>query len=278
MNYCFLVYLKLDRLRIHVKNIRIIMKITAMIPVRLESSRLPRKALLDICGFPMIYHVYQRCLMSKLIDEVYVATDSNEIARIVKSFDGKVIMTSNKHETGTDRIAEAAKRIGTDVVVNVQGDEALVKPSDIDIVINELIINDDINVCVLVNRFNKYNSPSDIKAVLNEKNQIMYLSRSDIPSNSRTKNPTMFKVYHIVPFRKDFLISYANWEKTNLEKIEYNEYLRILEKGYKINAVEVDSEAVSVDTPSDLEFVRKAMVNDNIFKLYKYLHPNLRIS
>ena len=103
-------------------------KAVAIIPARLESSRLPRKSLADICGLPMIVHVYKRCLLAKRLDEVYVATDNMEIKKAVEKYDGKVIMTSSSHQTGTNRIAEAAEQIDAEIIVNVQGDEALVNP------------------------------------------------------------------------------------------------------------------------------------------------------
>lgn len=244
-------------------------KAVAILPARLESSRLPRKALADICGLPMIVHVYKRCLLANTLDDVYVATDNNEIKESVEKHGGKVIMTSPNHQTGTDRIAEAAKNIDTDIVVNVQGDEALVNPQYIDKVVNELWDNTDINVGILVNPYSKRNSPSDIKAVLNDHNDVMYFSRADIPSNARVDNPPMLKAYHIVPFRKDFLLQYAQWEKGNLEKIEFNEYLRILERGHRIRAVHVDSDAVSVDTADDLKYVREKMLTDRWFPQYE---------
>ena len=243
-------------------------RVVAIIPSRLESSRLPKKALANILGMPMIVHVFKRCLFAKKLDEVYVATDSIEIKEVVESFGGKVIITSSKHQTGTDRIAEAAQTIEADIIVNVQGDEALVNPQYIDKVVSVLQESPQINVAILVNPFNKRNSPSDIKVVLNEHDEIMYLSRTDIPSDARVNNPQMLKAYHIVPFRKDFLLQYAKWEKTELEQIEFNEYLRILEKGYKIQAVRVESDAISVDTKQDLELVRYKMKTDEVSQLY----------
>ena len=243
-------------------------KEVAIIPARLESSRLPNKALADILGLPMIVHVFKRCLLAKTLDEVYVATDNIKIKDAVESHGGKVIMTSVKHETGTDRIAEAAQNIKADIIVNVQGDEALVNPEYIDKVVNSLVNSSGADVAILVNPFSKKRSPSDIKVVLNENDGVMYLSRADIPSDARVDNTKMLKAYHIVPFRKDFLLKYARWKKTELEKIEFNEYLRILEKGYKIQAVRVKSDAISVDTQQDLEFVRKKMVTDKISAQY----------
>jgi 3-deoxy-manno-octulosonate cytidylyltransferase (CMP-KDO synthetase) len=244
-------------------------KALAILPARLESSRLPRKALKDICGLPMIVHVFKRCLLSKKLDEVYVATDSFEIKEVVEKYGGKVIMTSSKHETGTDRIAEAALELDAEIIVNIQGDEALVNPKYIDRVTNELIENPDINVGILVNSFSKKDSPSDIKVVLNKNNDVMYLSRSDIPSGSRLNNPPMLKAYHIVPFRKKFLLEYAQMDRGSLEKIEFNEYVRILENGERIRAVYVESDAVSVDTPEDLQYVREVMPYDLWFHQYK---------
>jgi 3-deoxy-manno-octulosonate cytidylyltransferase (CMP-KDO synthetase) len=244
-------------------------KVIAILPARLESSRLPRKALKDICGLPMIVHVFKRCLLSKKLDEVYVATDSLEIKEVVEKYGGKVIITSSKHETGTDRIAEAALELDAEIIVNIQGDEALVNPKYIDRVTNELIVNPDINVGILVNSFNKKDSPSDIKVVLNNDNDVMYLSRSDIPSGSRLSNPPMLKAYHIVPFRKKFLLEYAQMDRGSLEKIEFNEYVRILENGERIRAVYVESDVVSVDTPEDLQYVREVMPHDLWFHQYK---------
>lgn len=244
-------------------------KTIALIPARLQSTRLPSKALADICGLPMIVHVYRRCLLARHLDEVYVATDSEEIRQVVEGHGGRVVMTSAMHETGTDRIAEAVSKLDTEIVVNVQGDEALVNPEYIDRVVEALYFDPSLDVAILVNPFDKRNSPSDIKVVLNEQGDVMYFSRTDIPSDARTPNPQLLKAYHIVPFRKEFLLRYASWEKGALEKIEFNEYLRILEKGYRIRTVRVESDAVSVDTFEDLEYVRSRMLTDALYMRYR---------
>ena len=237
----------------------------AIIPARLQSSRLPNKPLVDICGMPMIVHVFKRCLLAKTLDDVYVATDSDEIRNVVTSNGGKVIMTSPRHKTGTDRIAEAAKNLSCEYIVNIQGDEPLVNPDHIDKVVTVLKNDTSINVGILVNKFNKENSTSDIKVVLNKYNDVMYFSRSDIPSNARSNRATMLKAYHVIPFRREFLLKYVVMDRGILEKIEYNEYLRILEAGYSIKAVEVESSAISVDTSNDLTDVRNMMKLDNFF-------------
>lgn len=245
------------------------MKIVGMIPVRMESTRLPNKAIREICGLPMIIHTLKRTLLAKELDEVYVVTDSKEIKELVESYNGKVIITSREHQTGSDRLAEAASNIEANIIVNIQGDEALVNPKHIDQSIQGLI-NSDAQVSILLTKFSKTNSTGDIKAVVNLKNEIMYISRNDLPSNARVEVKEMLKAYHVVSFRKDFLIKYASLKQTPLEKIEYNEYLRILEYGYKIQGVMVDSDSVSVDTEDDLKYVTKKMKNDETYHQYRF--------
>lgn len=244
------------------------MKIVGMIPVRMESTRLPNKALKNICGLPMIIHTLKRTQMAKTLNEVYVATDSDEIRKLVESFGGKVIMTKKEHKTGSDRLAEAAAKIEADVIVNIQGDEALVNPVHIDAGV-EGLKSSNADVSILLTKYSKKNSPSDIKAVVNLKNEIMYISRNDIPSDTRSEPPYMLKAYHVVSFKKDFLIKYASLGQTPLEQIEMNEYLRILENGYRIQGVMVDSDCVSVDTQEDLEYVIDKMKNDELFNQYR---------
>jgi len=243
-------------------------KVVGMIPVRLESSRLAEKALKDICGLPMIIHTLKRTQMAKKLDEVYVVTDNEIIKSLVESHGGRVIMTSTKHQTGTDRLAEAALSIDADYIVNIQGDEALVEPDHIDAGIAGLI-SSDAEVSILVTPFSKKNSPGDIKAVVNLKDEIMYISRNDIPSDARVEVKQMLKAYHVVSFKKDFLLAYSKMDRTPLETIEYNEYLRILEHGYKIQAIRVDSAAISVDTQEDLDYVRSLMEHDPLYRLYR---------
>jgi 3-deoxy-manno-octulosonate cytidylyltransferase (CMP-KDO synthetase) len=243
-------------------------RILGMIPARLQSTRLPGKALVEIEGLPMIVHTFKRAQLASSLDEVVVATDSNEIADTVRYHGGKVAMTGSHHPTGTDRIAEAVSQVNCDIVVNVQGDEPLLDPAHIDAVVQPLLTDPQLQVAILLRPYGKKQSSSDIKAVVNLKNEILYFSRNDLPSDVRTPVTEMLKMYCIVPFRKTFLLQFASWKPTPLECIEYNEYLRILEHGVKMQGVIVQSDAISVDTPEDLVDVKALMVRDTIKHRY----------
>ena len=244
------------------------MRAVIIIPSRLASTRLPEKALKKICGISLIEHVYKRACMSKLADKVYVATDSVEIAELISKCDGNVIMTSSDHSNGTERISEAAKSIDAEYVINVQGDEALVNPSYIDKCLSGLLADSEAQAAILVNKFYKKNSSSDIKVVFDSKSRVMYFSRSDIPSFDRVQFDHFFKAYHVVAFKKDFLLKYPSLSVPRLEIIESNEYIRILSHGYTIKSIEVESSAVSVDTEEDFLYVKSIMPSDPFYKLY----------
>lgn len=244
------------------------MKIIGMVPARLESSRLPRKALIDIEGLPMVIHTAKRAAMARRLDEVYLVTDNEEIRDAAHKHGVETIMTDKRHKSGSDRIAEAARNVDCDVVVNIQGDEPLVMPEHIDKIVEPLVTDPSVKIAVGVTPYAKKNSASDIKAVLDLNGDILYCSRNDIPSDARTAVGQMLKMCFIVPFRREFLLEYSSWEPTPLEKIEYNEYLRILEHGVKIRAVRIEGAKISVDTPEDLEIVRGLMKKDTLKKEY----------
>jgi 3-deoxy-manno-octulosonate cytidylyltransferase (CMP-KDO synthetase) len=244
------------------------MKVVGMIPARLQSSRLPEKALIDIGGLPMVVHTCKRAQLAKRLDEVYLVTDNEIIKRLGESHGINVIMTGTHHRTGSDRLAEACTSVDCDIVVNVQGDEPLVDPDHIDAIVAPLIEDPAIQISVGVTPYNKKNSDSDIKAVLDLEDNIMYCSRTDLPSDARSPVNEMLKMSFIVPFRKEFLLTYSHWEPTRLETIEFNEYLRVLEHGVKMRAVKVSEAKISVDTYDDLETVRGLMVQDKIKSRY----------
>jgi 3-deoxy-manno-octulosonate cytidylyltransferase (CMP-KDO synthetase) len=216
----------------------------------------------------MIVHTYKRAELAEKLDDVYVATDSELIKETVESYGGKVIMTGIHHQTGSDRIAEACRSIECDIVVNIQGDEPLVDPNHIDAIVEPLIKDPNIQISVGVTPYHKKHSTSDIKAVLDLDDNILYCSRTDLPSDARTPVDEMFKMCFVVPFRKEFLLEYTSWEPTPLETIEYNEYLRVLEHGVKIKAIRIDDARISVDTPDDLKEVRRLMQKDHLKQEY----------
>jgi 3-deoxy-manno-octulosonate cytidylyltransferase (CMP-KDO synthetase) len=239
-----------------------------MIPVRMESARLPNKALAKIQGISMILHTWKRCSYADKLDDLFVVTDSLEIRDLVTSFGGKVLMTRSDHLSGSDRIAEASLAVDAEIIVNIQGDEALVSPDHI----NQLVchsISSLAPVSILTTKFNKRNSPSDVKVVLDCDGNIMYASRADIPYSKVGAKIALLKAYHVVAFRKDFLSEYTNWPPSKLELIEGNEYLRVIERGRSISTVLVSSDAISVDTEEDLKFVDNIMIKDPLFATYK---------
>ena len=239
-------------------------RIVGMLPARLRSSRLPEKALVDIEGLPMFVHTCKRAQLAKSLDDVYLATDSEKIKNIAESYDIKVLMTGSHHKTGSDRLAEACQGVDCEIVVNVQADEPLVKPEHIDAIVKPLLEDRELQISVGVTPYKNKENDSDIKAVLDLEDNIMYCSRNDLPSDVRTTVDVMLKMCFIVPFRKEFLIKFASWPSTPLENIEYNEYLRVLEHGVKIRAVKIEDAKISVDTPDDLEEVRRLMKTDDL--------------
>ncbi|HEG43576.1 MAG TPA: 3-deoxy-manno-octulosonate cytidylyltransferase [Phycisphaerales bacterium] len=245
------------------------MTVVGVIPSRLKSTRLPNKALVDIEGLPMIVHVLKRVQMCSLLDNVFVATDSKEIYDTVTAHGGKAVMTSEKHQCGTDRVAETVENMNADIIVNIQGDEPLLNPSDIDKLVRTIKRDDNIQFTTLVCKTPRFNDTSECKVVMDLNNDILYMSRSDIPSADRSKVEFLYKLYCIVAFRKPFLMKFASWAATPLEKVEYIEYLRIIEHGFKIRGVPIEEYTTSVDTPQDLTLVKEMMKKDTI-KL-KYL-------
>ena len=244
------------------------MKVVGIIPSRLKSTRVPEKALVNICGLPLIEHVYKRVILCKELDDVVVATDSEYILRVVEGFGGKAVLTSKDHMNGTERIAEVAESLDCDIVVNIQGDEALVKPEDIRSSIDDLVEHPDAFCSILKARYRRVDTASDIKLVSDIDGYVLYMSRSQLPNISRAVDSKMYKAYHLVSFYRDSLLSYRGLRRGPLEIAESNEYLRILENGYRIHSKEVSSNAVSLDTYDDLQYIASMMASDNLFLNY----------
>ncbi len=249
------------------------MRITAVIPARYGSTRFEGKPLADILGKPMIQWVYEGVTQSKLIDEVIVATDDQRILEAVQSFGGKAMMTSPHHYTGTDRVAEVARKLKSEIIVNVQGDEPLLKGQIIDKAIRPLLKDDSLFMSSLMTRIEvikDWLNPHQGKVVVDQKSFALYFSRSPIPfprdfkveqilSNPADKrgifSKRVFKTIGLYVYRRHFLLKLSRMKPTPLEKLEKLEQLRVLENGYRIKVILVDYEPIGVDIPEDIQKV-----------------------
>ncbi len=242
------------------------MKITAVIPARYASTRFPGKALAEIDGRPMIQHVYERTAQSELISRVIVATDDLRIADAVSSIGGESIMTSTGHETGTDRLAEVAAGLDSDIIVNVQGDEPLIDPAMIDLALQPFLEEADLQMGTVKTRIkclHDFLSPNVVKVVTDNRGDALYFSRSPLPffrdKWKDLKDDSFccgkllcYKHVGLYVYRRDFLLKFAAMPATFLEISEKLEQLRAIENGIKIRVVETEFESVGVDTPDDL--------------------------
>jgi 3-deoxy-manno-octulosonate cytidylyltransferase (CMP-KDO synthetase) len=223
----------------------------AIIPARYQSTRLPGKPVIKIQGKTLIEHVYRRVEKAGLIEKILVATDDERIANAVRQFGGDVIMTRTDHESGTDRLAEAAQNLSPDaLVVNVQGDEPLIEPEVIDRAVAAARLG-DADMVTLMTRLTGRNSiedPNRVKVVVDRQGFALYFSRSPIPYNGTT-----FLHLGMYVYRVGFLRRFTQLERTPLEIAERLEQLRALEHGFHIRVVEVESESWGIDTPADLE-------------------------
>ncbi|MEK6725385.1 MAG: 3-deoxy-manno-octulosonate cytidylyltransferase [Deltaproteobacteria bacterium] len=242
------------------------MNITAIIPARYASTRLPGKPLLDIAGKSMIQHVYERAWEAVLVNRVIVATDDRRILDAVKGFGGEVVMTSDAHKSGTDRLAEVATVLESDIIVNIQGDEPLIEPAMIDEAIRPLMEDGFIVMGSLKAEIRdeaELNNPNIVKVVVDRNDFALYFSRYPIPY-FRDASPLSlltghFKHIGLYVYRRDFLLEYAGMPQTPLEEAEKLEQLRALENGYRIKVPTTRLQSTGVDTEEDLEKVRRLL-------------------
>ncbi|GAD79292.1 3-deoxy-manno-octulosonate cytidylyltransferase [Vibrio ezurae] len=244
------------------------MAFTVIIPARYQSTRLPGKPLADICGKPMIEHVYQQAIQAGA-EQVIVATDDERVAKVVTDFGGQVCMTSSAHESGTERLAEVVDKMGIaddHIVVNVQGDEPLIPPSVITQVADNLAASSApmATLGVAIEDAHEAFNPNAVKVVTDQQGYALYFSRASIPwdrdqfarDQSVLKQPLMRHI-GIYAYRAGFINRYINWAPTALEKIESLEQLRVLWYGEKIHvALAKQTPPPGVDTLEDLEAVR----------------------
>jgi len=237
------------------------LKIIGVIPARYKSSRFPGKPLADICGKPMIWWVYQNVKKVPEFNEIYVATDDRRIEIECKKLKLNVVMTSEKHSTGSDRVAEVAKKIDADIYVNIQGDEPLAKASTIKkILIPFKNKADKITVTNLMTEIKDMADLNDStvpKVVVNLKNDAVFLSRFPIPYPKRREKLRYFKQVSVYGFTPESLDQFSKLKRGPAELAEDIEVLRFIENDINVRMVEVDQDTIAVDTPSDLKAVIK---------------------
>lgn len=253
--------------------------IVGIIPARMGSSRFSGKPLVPILGVPMVGHVYFRSKMSKILDEVYIATCDEEIVKYADSIGARWIMTKDTHERASDRTAEALEKIeketgkAIDIVVMIQGDEPMIKPEMIDMAVKPMLEDFEIEVVNLmapVTTLEEREDPNCPKVAVDRDNFALYFSREPIPSWKKWHGemPETWKQVCVIPFRRDFLTKFNELEPTPLEIIESIDMNRILEHGYRVKMVPEFFETQAVDTPSDLKKVEMMMSGDGLLKKY----------
>ncbi len=242
--------------------------ILGLIPSRLNSSRLKEKPLLEIDGLPIIIHTLKRALLSNKLDEVIVCTDHKKIYDIVKYHGGNAMITSSKHVNGTERIAEVSKKFKAKLVVDIQGDEPLVDPRDIDRVIDFHLKNNHFDIVVPSMITANPERNSLVKVLFNKKGRVIYFSRASVPYNFKNKKIEYFKDLSIVSFKQKALLDFSKFKMGRLEKIEGIELLRSLENNQSIGTFVSKSTSFSVDVNDDLLKAINEMPKNPIRKKY----------
>jgi 3-deoxy-manno-octulosonate cytidylyltransferase (CMP-KDO synthetase) len=245
------------------------MSVVAIIPARYGSTRLPGKPLADIGGKPMIQHVYESTIKAPGLERVLVATDDRRIERAVKAFGGEVVMTSPRHQSGTDRLAEVARKLKADWLVNVQGDLPFVRADTIARAVGPMRRNPAVpmgTVCTPIYDPKEWSNPNIVKVLTDRAGFALYFSRAPIPYvRQGAVDPSGKKIVRggarrlcgyrhlgLYVYKRDFLLRFARLRPTALEQIESLEQLRALENGYRIYVAQVDERSIEVDTPEDL--------------------------
>lgn len=252
-----------------------------VIPARYGSSRLPGKPLADLQGKPLLYHVYNRASQASSLREVWIATDDQRIFDAAQGFGARVVMTRKNHRSGTDRIAEVVEKMDADIVVNIQGDEPLIDFAAIDHVVRILGKDTGAEMATLKSPIHDPDdlwNPSVVKVVTDQRGYAVYFSRSPIPYPRVKESPNaelqeliagrpdllrhFFRHVGLYAYRREFLLRLTSWAPSPLELLEDLEQLRAVEHGIKIRVDLTQISMFGVDTPEDLEKIRKIVGND----------------
>ncbi|MFQ5633754.1 MAG: 3-deoxy-manno-octulosonate cytidylyltransferase [Gammaproteobacteria bacterium] len=249
------------------------MKIVAVIPARMGSSRFPGKPLAPILGKPMIEHVYRRVALCEQLDTTVIATCDEEIRQAAEGFGAPVVMTSAAHERASDRVAEAVGDLDADIIVMVQGDEPMIYPDMIDAAITPFRDDSDIgcvNLSRAVDSREEYENPNTIKVVTDLDNRAMYMSRAPIPTPAAAglAATTVLKQVCVIVFTRSELDLYTRLAPTPLEQYESVDMLRLMEHGRAVHMVPTDRDTAAVDCPEDVIRVEALLRNDALVAGY----------
>lgn len=238
-----------------------------VIPARLNSSRLPRKVILDLHGKPIVQHVYEKCLQVRGIRNVYIAVDTQEVMEVCLKFTDNVVMTSNKHESGTDRIAEVANLISCDNVINVQGDEPFIDASLLERIVEALESDkeeklDIVTASCPIEEVNSFKDQNNVKVVVNESNNALYFSRATIPyfREGDVNLELVSKHIGVYGYRKKSLVKFVGAPQAKIEKAEKLEQLRALAMGMTIHVLKTKANFVGIDTYDDYMLAQKVSI------------------
>ena len=242
-------------------------RVVAIIPARFASTRFPGKIIATLEGHPLVYHTWLRASGARLVQRVLVATDSEEVVRALSPYPIEIVMTRGDHATGTDRIAEVARRLDADIVVNVQGDEPLIEPAAIDAVVQPLLDDPGLQMATARRRISNPRSvddPNVVKVICDGRDRALYFSRLPIPyirdaADREADAGCHWQHIGLYVYRRDFLLAFSELPQTPLERLEKLEQLRALEHGHGIAVVETDYEVIGVDVPSDLDAVSELL-------------------
>ncbi len=239
-------------------------KVIGVIPSRYAAQRFPGKPLALIAGKPLVQWVYEGCRSAQLLDDVIVATDDRRIQAGVESFGGKVVMTAADHPSGTDRVAEVAEKLSCDVVINIQGDEPLIRALMIDSLVRAMLDEPDMSVGTLARKIShadELDNPNVVKVVTDLRQRALYFSRFPIPCvrDGKASDATHWAHLGIYAYRREALLKLVTLPVSALEKAEKLEQLRALENGFAIKVVETTHETASVDRPEDVATVEKIL-------------------
>ena len=241
-------------------------KALGIIPARYGASRFPGKLLAALEGMTVLERVYRAAEQARELEGVWVATADAEIARAVKAFGGRVLMTSDLPQSGTERLAEAGRKLSADYLINIQGDEPLLDPRMIDQVVVQLKEDPKLLVVTLkkaISDPDESADPNTVKVVTDQSGFALYFSRSPIPHPG---SRAIYKHIGLYGYRRDFLLKFISLPAGPLEREEKLEQLRILENGYKIKVLETKGETIGIDTPEDLERARRWLIAKEMTK------------